>query len=53
MEATRGDVALTQRLGIGGFRTVLLRDAQWLGALTTGWQPFADPEEALRLWLEG
>lgn len=52
-DATQGDFALTQRLGIGGFPTVVLQDGQWLGALTTGWQPFEDLEGPLRTWLEG
>jgi putative protein-disulfide isomerase len=50
-EATRADFALSQRLGIPGFPTLLLQTGKELTALTTGWQPFAAIEGDLRAWL--
>lgn len=53
IEATRADFALTQRLGIGGFPTVLLQDGNSAEPLTAGWQPFDALEPLLTAWLTG
>ena len=50
-EATQADFRLVHGLGIQGFPTVVLQHDRQLMALTTGWQPFAALEGALRRWL--
>ncbi len=52
-EQTRSDFQLSQRLGVRGFPTIVLRDGDELSMLTAGYRPFEALRPILDQWVRG
>ncbi len=53
IKTTQAGFQLAQTMGIGGFPTVILRDAGGFACLTAGYQPLAELRPLLAMWLDG